>query len=251
MSAPELTPVTWRMAARTLTRPYRVGLPMVALALLVPFYIFIAEAVKGRTTHLPAIALDGALPLEPVWALIYGSLYLFLIVLPIFIVREDALIRRTVFAYLFVWIAAYVCFWLYPTSAPRPPAVLGDGFAAWGLRLLYDADPPYNCFPSLHVAHSFVSAFAARRVHRGVGAASMLAAALVALSTLFTKQHYVLDVAAGIVLASVAYLLFLRNARRPEELDRRLAPLLALALAATIAVVVIGYWIVYALRITT
>lgn len=243
--------VTWRMAARTLTRPYRVNAPMVALALLVPFYIFIAEAVKGRPTHVPAIALDGALPLQPVWALIYGALYLFLIVLPIFIVREDALIRRTLYAYLLVWSAAYACFWLYPTSAPRPPTVVGDGFAAWGLRLLYDADPPYNCFPSLHVAHSFVSAFAARRVHRGVGAVSIAAAALVALSTLLTKQHYALDVVAGIALAVVAYALFLRTAPRAEELDRRLAPRLALPLAAMTGVVVMGYWVVYALRITT
>jgi len=153
MSVPETLPVTWRMAARTLTRPYRVSLPMIALALLVPFYIFIAELIKGRTLHAPELPLDRALPLQPVWALIYGSLYLFLIVLPIFIVREEELIRRTLFAYLLIWITAYVCFWLYPTVAPRPLAVLGNGFAAWGLRLLYDADPPYNCFPSLHVAH--------------------------------------------------------------------------------------------------
>jgi hypothetical protein len=45
-----------------------------------------------------------------------------------------------------------------------------------GLRFLYSSDPPYNCFPSLHAAHSFVSALTCYRVHRGVGIAAVLGA---------------------------------------------------------------------------
>jgi hypothetical protein len=41
----------------------------------------------------------------------------------------------------------------------------------WGLRFLYDADPPYHCFPSLHVARSFVSALTCYRA--GCGARSL------------------------------------------------------------------------------
>jgi uncharacterized membrane protein len=67
------------------------------------------------------------------WALVYGSFYLFLIALPVFVVRQEEHIRRTVLAYLTVWIAAYVCFLAYPTMASRPAEVIGEGFAVWGV----------------------------------------------------------------------------------------------------------------------
>jgi membrane-associated phospholipid phosphatase len=225
------------------------ALLVAALILIVPFYIFIAELLPGRTLHAPALALDRALPLEPAWALVYGALYLFLILLPIFVIRQEPLIRRTVLAYLAIWITAYVFFLAYPTAAPRPSSVPGTGFAAWGLRFLYEADPPFNCFPSLHVAHSFVSALACSRVHRGLGLAAVAGAALVGISTLFTKQHYVLDVVAGMLLAGIAYAVFLRGYSRDAipESERRAAPALAVGIVGLLAFVAGGFGVAYAL----
>src|SRR3989442_76596 len=54
-----------------------------------PFYIFIAELMPGRTLHVPELALDRVVPLQPTWALVYGSLYLFVIMLPVFVVRQE------------------------------------------------------------------------------------------------------------------------------------------------------------------
>jgi len=122
--------------------------------------------------------------------------------------------------------------------------VTGSGFAAWGLRFLYGADPPFNCFPSLHVAHSFVSALTSYRVNRRLGIASIVCASLVGISTLYTKQHYIADVIAGTLLACVAYAIFLRNVRVPE-MDRRLAPMLALAVAGVVAIAFAGYFAAY------
>jgi membrane-associated phospholipid phosphatase len=240
------------LIAESLRRPYRVTLPMVVLVLLVPLYLFIPELAGDRTPHVPALSLDARIPQQPAWVLVYGALYLFLILLPVFVVRHEELIRRTVFAYLTVWIAAYVCFFFYPTVAPRSDdTVVGDGFAAWGLRFLYASDPPYNCFPSLHVAHSFVSALGTYRVHRGLGIVASVCALVVGLSTLFTRQHYVLDVLAGILLAFASYALFLRNTRRDEvpELDRRAAPALAFVVAGIVVVFLGCYGVLYAVGV--
>jgi membrane-associated phospholipid phosphatase len=129
--------------------------------------------------------------------------------------------------------------------------VLGEGFGVWGLRFLYDADPPYNCFPSIHVAHSSVSALACFRVHRRLGLIAAFCALLVALSTLFTKQHYVADLVAGILLALAAYTVFLRGYSREKvpELERRVAPALALCLGAIISLGVGCFWVAYRLRL--
>lgn len=243
-------PFRWRLVVESLTRPYPVSLPMILLVLLVPLYLFIPDLAPGREVYAPEIAVDRAIPLRPEWAVIYGSLYLFLIVLPVLTILDQAMVRRTVFAYLSIWVTAYLFFALYPTVAPRPESVDGEGFAAWSLQLLYDSDPPYNCFPSLHVAHSLVSALAVHRVHRGVGGFAIFAAGLVALSTLFTKQHYVLDVLGGVVLASLASGVFLRRGsdEPTPDLERRHVPPIAIGLAALIGAGVIAFWAAYRLR---
>ena len=56
--------------------------------------------------------------------------------------------------------------------------------------MVYAFDTPYNCFPSIHVGHSFVSALVCYRVDRRVGFTALIVATLVGLSTLFIKQHY-------------------------------------------------------------
>ncbi len=235
------------MVLESLNRPYRVTISMVIFFSLVPFYIFISAWIRGRTTYSPSLAWDQLIPLQPVWALVYGALYAFLILLPILVVRQPDHIRRTVNAYLLVWLTAYVFFVIYPTSAPRPERLTGEGFAVWGLANLYSSDPPRNCFPSLHVAHSFVSALTCFRVHSGLGIVAMLCAAFVGLSTLFTKQHYILDVVAGMLLALIAYRLFLRQVPREQipESDRRVAPVMAGATMALAVLGVVGSWIVY------
>jgi len=236
---------------QALTRPYPVTAPMVVLVGLVPFYLVIARRARVGPVHAPSLALDQVFPLVPAWALVYGVLYAFLIVLPVLVVQPAELIRRTVRAYLTVWVVSYCVFLLYPTVAPRPSEVGGEGFAIWGLRFLYNSDPPYNCFPSLHVAHSFVSALAAYRVHRSLGLVAVACAGLVALSTLFTKQHYVADVVAGALLAFGAYAVFLRGSDRSAipELDVRVAPALALCAGGIVGIGLITSWLAYRLGV--
>lgn len=239
-------PSRWRLIGESLSRPYPVPARLLVLFALVPLYIIIPALYPPEHRYAPNLALDRVLPLVPAWSLVYGALYLFLIVLPVLVVRQEALIQRTVNAYLFIWITAYAFFFLlYPTVAPRPALVTGSGFGTWGLRALYGADPPYNCFPSLHVAHSFVSAWAAFRVHRGVGRVALAFAGLVAVSTLFTRQHYVIDVVGGCLLAAIACMTFLRAGVPVPELDRQVAPPLAVLLGFATAFCVTGFWLVY------
>ena len=85
------------------------------------------------------------------------------------------------------------------------------------------------------------------RVHRGVGVAAAVWAALIGVSTLYTKQHYVADVIVGALAAWVAYLLFLRGYPRESvpDADQRLAPMRALAAAGIFGIIVTGFWVAY------
>jgi len=213
---------------------------------LVPFYFAIGSPAPDRTLHAPYIALDRMVPLQPGWELVYTSLGVF-VLLPLFVVRQKQLFHGALKAYLMVLIVAYVGFLAYPTVGPRPAAVIGDDFFTWWLRLNYALDWRYNCFPSLHVAHAFVSALTAYRVHQRVGLAAVVWASLVGVSTLYTKQHYAVDVIAGALMAYVAYILFLRGYPRDAvaEADRRLAPRRASGLIAIYAILVVLLWVLY------
>ena len=220
------------------------------LVSLLPLYFVIGDLTRSRPAYAPEIALDAAFPLQPAWMLVYGSLYVFIGILPVLVVRQQELFRRAMQAYLTVMIAAYAGFLLYPTAAPRPAEVVGDGFAAWSLRLAYSLDPPHGCFPSLHVAYAFVSALTCYRVHRGVGSGAAIWATLIGFSTLYTKQHYVVDAVAGALLAYVAYLVFLRGypLEAVTESDRERAPVRALIVIAIFVIMVAGAWLAYRIQ---
>jgi membrane-associated phospholipid phosphatase len=88
---------------------------------------------------------------------------------------------------------------------------------------------------------------ACSRVHRRLGIIAMISATLVAFSTLLTKQHYVLDLVAGVFLAFVAYDIFLRrySSEQVSEFDRQVAPTLALCVSAVVAVSLATSWLAY------
>lgn len=191
------------MPARRAAAPSNAVL-LTVFAALVLAYFAVAALTTGRTLSAPELALDRAIPLRPAWTPVYLSMWVFSL-LPVLVVRGTELRRRTILTYITVATSAYLVFLIYPTSAPRPDAVAGDGVLAWCLRTLYALDPPYNCFPSLHVAYAFLAALSVHRVHRGAGALAFAWAALIGVSTVFIKQHYVADVVSGAALAFVAY----------------------------------------------
>ena len=237
----------WREAAALFRRTQPVTPAMVALFAIIPAYLFIGGHFRATPTlHVPATALDAMLPVLPAGSIVYGSLLLAPL-LPVFVIHHVELVDRTIKSFLMTWLTAYVVFLFHPTVNRQIPKVTEEGFFAAALRLIYDSDTPYNCFPSLHVAQCFLAASACWRVHRGVGMAAGFWAGLVALSTLFTKQHYVLDVAGGVVLAGIGYQAGLRGFPREAipARERELAPLLAAAAVGVYALLVAALWVAF------
>lgn len=146
-------------------------------------------------------ALDAALPFLP-WSIwVYLSQF---VLLPTSIIkaRDDADRGTALFAMLAATALAAAVFVLWPTTLPRT-VVPDSGATGLAWALLHAADTPNNCFPSLHVA---LAAIAGATLWRSGRPALALAwPPGIALSTLTTRQHVVLDVLAGLLLAAVAW----------------------------------------------
>lgn len=224
-----------------------------AFMFLLPMYFLIGRWTEAGPHYQPFIWLDRVMPLTPAWIGVYASLYMCAFLLPLVVVRGNELFRQAMKAYLFVMIASYIGFWLYPTIAPLTEKETVNGFAEWSLQLMYDIDQPYGCFPSLHVAYAFVGALACYRMHRGVGIVATAWSVLIGLSTVYTKQHFVVDAIAGGALGLAAYWLFLKDRPREpvQDVDRRMAPRRASYVVAAYLVAIGVFWIAYQLGLGT
>lgn len=91
-----------------------------------------------------------------------------------------------------------------PSKIERVERVTVGGLSGWGLALFQKTCKPYGNFPSMHVGLS-VPVVAANFMTGGpvIGGVMLAWAVLIAVSTLFTKQHYILDVLAGIAGGAV------------------------------------------------
>jgi membrane-associated phospholipid phosphatase len=127
-------------------------------------------------------------------------------------------LNRFVYATYLQLIVCSLIWLMFPVRMPRELFYTTDSYN-WADTFWRWFDEPNNCFPSLHAANGLLFIqFNWRRSFRGV--ATVVAIAIIA-STVFVKQHYVVDVLAG----GLVYLLtakFLRAVRiRPD--CRRLA----------------------------
>jgi protein-tyrosine phosphatase/membrane-associated phospholipid phosphatase len=159
-------------------------------------------------------AWERHIPFVPLMIVPYMSIDLFFIAAP-FLCR-DAQERRTFARRMsFAIVVAGACFLLLPLRfAFERPAVTG-----W-LGALFNAfrslDQPYNLFPSLHIILCTLLADIYARHTRGVvHAVLQVWFSLIALSTVLTYQHHVVDVLGGFVLAAGCFYL-LRDVPTPR-----------------------------------
>ena len=87
-----------------------------------------------------------------------------------------------------------------------------EGNGIWDLLAgwLYSIDAADNLFPSIHCLVSwfcFLGIKDQKRIPTWYKGVSFTLAVLVFLSTIFTKQHVLVDVAGGVILAQVCFIL--------------------------------------------
>ena len=123
-----------------------------------------------------------------------------------------------------------ILYMLFPNGLQlRPdPATLGrDNPALWLMRLLWAADSSNNVCPSIHCQSTGCMALAmwysslAYR-HRWIRPVAAVWATAICASTLFTKQHAVVDVVMGLAVAAVWLPVFRRRWKKLEQNHKNL-----------------------------
>lgn len=151
---------------------------------------------------------DRAVPVMPAFVVVYLGCYLFWAVNYILIAKQGKEhCMRFVTADIISRLICCVFFLVFPTTNVRP--VLEDtGIWTSLLQMVYEMDAPTRLFPSIHCLVSwfcYIGIRGQRSVSKGYRAFSCLFALLVCISTQVTKQHYIVDVIGGIVIAELAW----------------------------------------------
>ncbi|MCX5788074.1 MAG: phosphatase PAP2 family protein [Elusimicrobia bacterium] len=177
------------------------------------YYEVVGRLAALRGTDLGPMLhsrLDDAMPYLPILVFPYALAFVMPVVAAIILARKGGLhaFRRGFFAYLGLLALHFMVYLSFPSSARGimlPAEAVSRGAFAWAVNIFYGAAPPWNAFPSFHVAGCW---FFYRVLARWAPRPARIYHAwfwVMAVGTAAIKIHWVADAAAGFLLAEAYY----------------------------------------------
>ena len=198
-------------------KKYKHGFVIVTYAIL---YLFIFQYLEQRhvySYHLIHCALDDLIPFCEYFIvpyLLWFPYQVFVVAYFIFFNKNKREYYQLTLNLCMGMTVFLIVSWLYPNIQLLRPAVFADdNLFIRTVQHLYSIDTPTNILPSIHVfnslaIHMSLTNCEALRDKKLVKAASFTLTSLIIMSTMFLKQHSVIDVCMGSTLALFGFLVF-------------------------------------------
>ena len=170
-------------------------------------YTTAAALSRARAVPLNVFEWEQAIPFWSITVWTYLAQYP-LLLLAFGQCRDLPRCGRFLYAALLMQAWAAMIYLAYPVRAPRPDLTQLrelDRLSAWLVRGVHTIDAPVNCLPSLHVSSCLLCLWLIAGESRPFVRAFALASLICIASTLTFKQHYVVDLLLGAVLAAAAW----------------------------------------------
>jgi hypothetical protein len=154
-----------------------------------------------RTFHF---SWDEKIPFVAGWSWIYSFLYYPAILLLNWLVQDSTQFTLTAFSFMLLLVMQMVAFYFFPVATPAHWRSFNKGQSLSERFLLFvqKFDQSTNCFPSMHVSVAMLTALHALPTF---GPVVYVFPLLIAISCIFTKQHYLIDLPFGAALGALAY----------------------------------------------
>lgn len=153
-------------------------------------------------------SLDHNIPFIPVFIIPYIIWYAYMFMYLVYFCFKDT--RVFIKTLIMIVLAELVCFTIYfffQTTVPRPDPQ-GNTLMIQLVKMVYANDQPYNCFPSIHVLTTFsimLGSLNLQNKHLLNTISIHLIGSLIIISTLFVKQHVILDMIGSMFLITFIY----------------------------------------------
>jgi membrane-associated phospholipid phosphatase len=176
------------------------------VALAVVGYLYLPLNRPWGRIHTVALPIDASIPFLPIFVIPYLLYIPFLYGTVLYFSLWKSKFEPVAYSFLTTWVICYLIYLTFQTKIVRPQIESYEGNPLISLvKAVYQLDRPYNCLPSLHSANSMLcllTYYSLKR--RAVYWATPLVIAIVA-STVFVKQHYLIDTLAGALLAIIVF----------------------------------------------
>ncbi|MDD3794375.1 MAG: phosphatase PAP2 family protein [Lachnospiraceae bacterium] len=208
---------------------YKHGLWIVAYMIFYMMGFFILENAGHRHYHVIHSWLDDQIPFCEYFIIPYLLWFVYLAVgVCWFIFRNQN--KREYYQLISVLAIGMTIFLvvscIYPNKQDLRPAVFANqNIFTQMVQLLYKGDTPTNILPSIHVFNSLVMFYAVNgseqlKKKKGIRIFTGILTVSIVLSTMFLKQHSVVDVSLGILM-SVALQMFCERIFQNEGMGYR------------------------------
>lgn len=172
----------------------------------VNLYDIIATMTLNRAQSVFYTPIDNMIPFISIFAVFYVFIFypFILYTLGYFAYIKPEKSDRFFLAIIIMYFISYLTYLIYPVKMNRPDLSNASDFFSKVMNKYYQEDLPVNCFPSLHAANSTLMAYFLSKENRKLSIIFWLIAVLVMISTLFVKQHVIMDEIAGFLVAIFA-----------------------------------------------
>lgn len=189
---------------------------------------FFVEQRRGRI-HIIYTKLDDLIPFCEYFIIPYLLWFLFVAATVIYfaIFNEEDREYYSLIGSLGIGMAIFLIIsFVYPNGQNLRPELTGDSIFIEMVRALYQNDTSTNILPSLHVYNAVACGIALYRnqkfaAHRVLNISMLVLVVLIILSTMFLKQHSIIDVIAALIINVLCYQLFYAREGVPNRKRHR------------------------------
>ncbi|WP_423383014.1 phosphatase PAP2 family protein [Burkholderia sp. LMG 32019] len=186
------------------TSDYFINLVLSAILIVGAYqFYFWCQRNAVRSARYFTFRVDEAIPYRPQWVWIYSFLYYPAILYLNLLAPNPAAFTRMAISFIFLLAIQMLFFVIFPVETPNHWREFNQGGTSEQfLRYVRKFDAASNCFPSMHTSVAMLTALFALPA---VGPLAYAFPLLIALSCLFTKQHYLIDLPSGAALGWLAF----------------------------------------------
>ena len=201
-----------------LYRQYGHAVPLLLYGVIYLSWFTWLERTNTKNYQVIHLAVDDKIPFCEVFIVPYLLWFAYVSAVVVFLFFKNKTDYFRACAFLFTGMTVFLIIsTLFPNGHDLRLATMPrDNVFTSMVAALWKTDTPTNLWPSIHVYNSMGAHFAVMRSaelkeKKGIRIVSGMLAFSIILSTMFLKQHSVFDVATGLALGTVMYVLVYRR----------------------------------------
>jgi membrane-associated phospholipid phosphatase len=172
-------------------------------------YSLINNFSLSRQAYHLSLPIDFVIPFVPSFVLFYLLSFVYTVGVPYILIKDKQQFLALTLSSIFTLLIGFIIFLLFPVKTILRPENLANGFWTSLVKLSYFFDAPgFNSFPSLHVALSLLASLIIYQHNQKHWWVWIMFVGITS-STMLVKQHYFIDVVAGLLLGIIGFLVYL------------------------------------------